>query len=114
MMKSTHVSIAVLMAVLALCGDAAAYQHAPPPAGDPCLTNRFGRSWSDPIYTGYLLVDGRYIDAPYVVEQRGYKIMVNGVQVERVDPRCVLPSPPPEPVTEDPGMPQDLTKDSPL
>lgn len=90
------------------------WEHAPSPPGDEYLTNRFGVSWSEPIYSGYLLVDGKYIDAPYIVEQRGYKIMVNGTQVERIDPRTVLPLPSPEPVTEDPGLPQDLTHDSSL
>jgi len=101
----------VVLAAWAAIGHAE-YPHAPPPESDPFLTNRLGRSWGEPIYTGYLIADGRYIDAPYVVEQRGYKIMVNGAQVERIDPRCVLPLPPPEPVTEDPGMPTDLTRDS--
>lgn len=92
----------------------AEFEHAPPPPGDECLTNRFGRSWSAPIEKGWLVVRGEYIDAPYVVEQRGYKIFVNGVMTARVDPRIVLPLPDPPPVTEDPGIPKDITRDSSL
>jgi len=88
-------------------------EYAEPPPGDPCLTNRFGRSWSDPIFKGFLIVDGKYIDAPYVVEQRGYKVFVNNVQVERVNPRCVLPLTFP-PLAQDPGMPTGLTRSSTL
>ena len=88
-------------------------EYAEPPPGDPCLTNRFGRSWSDPIFKGFLVADGEYVDAPYVVEQRGYKVFVNNVQVERVNPLCVLPRPF-TPLAEDPGMPTDLTRSSSL
>jgi len=49
----------------------AGWEHSAPPAGDEFLTNRFGRTWSEPIYRGFLIMDGQYIDAPYVVEQRG-------------------------------------------
>ena len=104
----------VLMFALSVLPVWAGWEHATPPPGDECLTNRLGRLWGKPIDTGYLIVDGKYIDAPYIVEQRGYKVFVNGVQVDRLDPRSVLPLPPPAPVTEDPGMPDDLTRDSSL
>ncbi len=93
----------------------AEWEHAPPPPGDEFLTNRLGRTWGEPIYNGYLLVDGQYIDAPYVVEQRGYVVFANGVRVENgVDVRTVLPMPEPPPVTEDPGPPTALTRETPL
>ena len=93
----------------------AEWEHAPPPPGDEFLTNRLGRTWGEPIYNGYLLVNGQYIDAPYVVEQRGYVVFANGVRVENgVDVRTVLPMPEPPPVTEDPGPPTALTHDSSL
>jgi hypothetical protein len=99
-----------LMASIVPCSFAA-WPHADPPPDDPCLVQRFGRSWSQPITNGYLIVGNRYIDAPYIVEQRGYVILVNNLQVAYgVAPRWVLPLPPPEPVLEDPGMPTDLTE----
>ena len=113
-MKNARLICAVLAVAACTATGHAEHPHSPPPPGDPYLTNRLGRSWCEPIYTGYLIADGRYIDAPYIVEQRGYKTMVNGVQVGRVDPRCVLPLPEPEAVTEDPGMPRDLTQDTSL
>ncbi len=86
------------------------YRHADPPLDDPHLIERFGRSWSEPITNGYLIVGNTYIDAPYIVEQRGYMIFVNNVQVAYgTDPRDVLPLPPDPVVTEDPGVPTNLT-----
>jgi hypothetical protein len=87
------------------------WEHSDPPPGDEFLTNRFGRTWSEPIYASYLLVGDHYVDAPYVVEQRGFVILVNGERVEDgIDIRCVLPLPPPPAVTNDPGMPPGITK----
>ncbi len=113
-------SLALSALVFVLCSSTAlaGREHSAPPPGDPCLTNRFGRSWSEPIYSGYLFVDGRYIDAPYVVEQRGYILLVNGVRTEPgADIRRVLPPPPPAPPPanpKDPGAPTDLTRESSL
>lgn len=91
------------------------WEHADPPPGDEFLTNRFGRSWGEPVWTGHLIVNGQYVDAPYVVEQRGFVTLVNGVRVDdSVDIRLVLPLPPPPPVTEDPGFPTNITRDTPL
>jgi hypothetical protein len=102
---------------IALTAAALAYppgwEYSPPSAEDEYLTNRFGRSWSDPIYNGYLIVDSRYINAPYVVEQRGFVIFVNDVKVEDgADVRSVLPPPELPLVTEDPGLPTNLTRTS--
>ena len=107
-------TLTMLFFTISLTTITLAYPHAEPPRGDPSLTNRFGRSWSEPIYTGYLIVDGQYIEAPYIVEQRGYRTMVNGIQVGTRDQRSVLPLPPPPAVTEDPGIPNDLTENSTL
>lgn len=100
-----------------LAGTAEAYRfgfaHADPPADDPYLAGKLGFSWSDPIYAGYLIVRGQYIDAPYVVEQRGYGIFVNGVFVENaIDLRMLFPIPEPPPVTEDPGVPAGITRET--
>ncbi len=51
------------------------------PEDYPELISWFGYSRSEPIWSGYLFVEGRYIDAPYVVEQRGREIYVNGHRV---------------------------------
>ena len=107
----------LLLAAIAFWGSvtaaaAAGWEHSAPPPGDPCLTNRFGRSWSRPIGTGYVFADGAYIDTPYVVEQRGYLIFINGFRTEGVDIRTVLPPAPRPPVTEDPGIPADLGKET--
>ena len=111
--------LALLAMVFCLVETAEAYRygfaHVDPPAGDPYLVNHFGFSWSAPIYSGYLIVRGQYIEAPYVVEQRGYGIFVNGIKVEdAVDLRTLFPIPEPPPVTEDPGLPTSITQNTPL
>lgn len=84
-------------------------------SGDAFLTQRLGRSWSEPVYTGYLLVNGRYIEAPYIVEMRGYVIFVNDVRVaDGADLRRILPPPLPPAVTADPGRPTNVTSAMPI
>ncbi|MBA4387729.1 MAG: hypothetical protein C0404_07090 [Verrucomicrobia bacterium] len=106
----------ILLLSFELCADGQSpgeFPHTPPPLGDPYLTNRFGISWGQPISNGFLIADGKYIDGPYVVEQRGYVIFVNNVKWDNgCDVRLVLPEPEPPAVTEDPGMPTDVTKDT--
>ena len=43
----------------------------------------FGVTKGDPVETGFLFMDGRYIDAPYIVERRGVDIYINDLLVER-------------------------------
>jgi len=38
---------------------------------------------SDPINRGFVFVDGKYIDAPYVVEAKDFSVYINGVQIKR-------------------------------
>ena len=39
------------------------------PGGDDLMAERFGVSRSAPLYAGYVFVNGRYVDAPYVIEK---------------------------------------------
>ncbi len=45
--------------------------------------DEFGVTEGEPIDSGSVFVDGRYIDAPYVVTRRGLGVLVNGVLVDR-------------------------------
>ena len=40
-----------------------------------------GITKGEPIETGFLFVDGKYIDAPYVVERRGVSIYINNIMI---------------------------------
>ncbi|MBA4387728.1 MAG: hypothetical protein C0404_07085 [Verrucomicrobia bacterium] len=115
-MKQFIVALLAVAVSLASSGNVIGqFPHAPPPPGDPYLTNRFGISWGAPISSGFLIAGGKYIDAPYVVEQRGYVIFVNNARVEDgCDVRLVLPEPARPIVTEDPGFPTNLTRETPL
>lgn len=62
----------------------------------------FGHYWWEPIYRGYVFVSNRYVDAPYVLEQRGGAIYVNGLRFDYIpedrqtyDIAQTLASPPP-------------------
>ena len=46
----------------------------------------FGIDRGRPIETGFLFWEGKYIEAPYVVERRGLMIFVNGVAVTAAPP----------------------------
>jgi len=108
------ISVAILVfsaVVLSILESQAADEQ--PLAGDVWATNWFGVSKSAPIYSGWLIVKGKYIDAPYIVEQRGFGIFVNDVMVEQaVQPKLVFsPKQGPFPAADiDPGSPMDLSK----
>ncbi len=95
----------VLAVILSAC--VACWARDPDP-NDPYAVSTFGITKGEPITNGFLFVNGRYVDSPYVVEERGYAIFVNGIYVKKaVSDKVVYPSPP---VTEDPGLPKDLSR----
>jgi len=58
------------------------------------------------INSGFVFVDGSYIDAPYRVEARDLLIFINGIQITQppyIGPNLI--------VTEDPGVPPGITKE---
>jgi hypothetical protein len=58
---------------------------------------------------GFVFLEGRYIEAPYRVDQRGGSLFINGVFLRK----CAgWPLRWFKPVTEDPGVPNGLTRDS--
>ncbi|HUS45417.1 MAG TPA: hypothetical protein VM219_05240 [Phycisphaerae bacterium] len=60
------------------------------------------------VDSGFIFFDGRYIDAPYTVSQRGRRLFVNEVMIYQWD-RWPLPD---LRVDEDPGYPPGLTEKS--
>ena len=74
--------------------------HAPA-ADNAAAIKEFGISKGEPINSGYLFLDHRYVEGPYVVERRGLDIYINGHLVRR------SPEWPPYDyrVAEDPGEP---------
>ena len=49
------------------------------------MVERFGMSRAEPVYTGYVFINGRYLDAPYIVEQRGVGLFINGHRFDTVN-----------------------------
>ena len=47
--------------------------------GNPQAIKDFGINHGEPINKGFLFYEGRYIEAPYVVERRGLEIYINDV-----------------------------------
>jgi hypothetical protein len=65
----------------------------------------FGLSKSAPIESGFLFLDGRYVDAPYVVARKGLSVEVNGQHVYKVH----LPEKEPPSGDTDPDIPASIT-----
>lgn len=59
----------------------------------------------EPLETGFMFVDGRYIDAPYVVSRKGRQLLVNDVVVWQAPYQWPLPD---LRVDEDPGPPTEV------
>jgi hypothetical protein len=76
------------------------------PAAD--LRVVFGVKEGSPVKSGFLFIDGAYVEAPYVVSRRGGTVLVNNRQVKVL----VTTWPSPLVVDTDPGTPPGLTKDS--
>jgi len=72
------------------------------------LASVFGVKKGTPVESGFVFLDGVYIEAPYSVSRRGGDIYVNDAKIEDV----VGMWPPPYAEDKDPGMPPGLTKDS--
>ncbi len=69
------------------------------------LVAEFGISRSEPVDKGFFFWEGRYVEAPYVVERRGLEVFVNGIRVAR-KPLGELEWPPYDySISEDPGDP---------
>lgn len=78
-------------------------------ADDPWAISRLGATNSELIWSGYVFIDGHYIDAPYQIQQYGYGMFVNGTFVdEAVLKKAVFPPQPQAAVTNDPGWPTNI------
>ncbi len=109
-MRACMLGVAVVL-LAALVSGAALGQESSPPAtpaapavqpqynADPVA--EFGTAKSEPIDTGFFFFDGKYIEAPYVVERRGLDTYINDCLVRKG------PEWPPYDyrVNEDPGDP---------
>lgn len=69
-----------------------------------------GEKYGDPLNTGFVFINGRYIDTPYVVSRRGVHVFVNDQQI---DWDHFWPTYPTFDVTVDPGpVPKSVTKNT--
>jgi hypothetical protein len=89
----------------AQAGDSAAAGAA---ALEENAVKELGVKEGDKVDSGFIFFDGRYIDAPYTVSQRGRRLFVNEVMIYQWD-RWPLPD---LRVYEDPGYPPGLTGNS--
>ena len=70
----------------------------------------FGISKSEELNSGFVFFDGKYIDAPYVVERKGLGLFINDVMLE--DYSNFWPIKEPEVITDDFELPEDLNENS--
>jgi hypothetical protein len=68
----------------------------------------FGTHAGEPIDSGFIFINGAYIEPPYIVSTRGAGVYVNGVLERRLSWRQNLPPVP----DKEPDLPTGLTKDS--
>ena len=97
-------------------GTSAADDPAKPPAAGKAASEKAGpRDWIDlfginegkPIDRGFLLYDGRYVEAPYRVSRRGVGLYVNHIRLPYSGAW-----PPEYEEDKDPGVPPGLTRNS--
>lgn len=73
----------VIACIAGLCGVSADARAADaPPATAPATNPRdpvavLGKSASEPLNSGFLFIDGEYIESPYVISRRGLDICIN-------------------------------------
>jgi hypothetical protein len=68
-----------------------------------------GVTEGQPIDSGFVFLDGRYIEAPYKVSRRGGSVFINETLIRKCSE---WPVPWFKEVTEDPGLPAGLTRNS--
>lgn len=71
-----------------------------------------GRTEGNPVTNGFVFIDGKYIDPPYVVTRQGNGIFINGHLVERPCPWPIPGKTKSEIPAEDPKMPATITDKS--
>ena len=64
------------------------------------------------VTNGFVFVDGRYLEPPYVVSRRGHTVQINDVVVEQPCPWPIPEAPKVVITTEDPEVPASLTEHS--
>lgn len=70
--------------------------------------DEFGSSDSKTVHQGFMFIDGKYIEAPYVIERRGLGVFINGNMIERPQKWPVyMPS-----AEIDPQLPKEINEDS--
>ncbi len=63
---------------------------------------------NQPLETGFVFIDGKYIEAPYIVERRDLAVYINGIQITKELEWPVVNK---SAFDHDPGMPPNITKD---
>ena len=63
---------------------------------------------NQPIETGFVFIDGKYIEAPYIVERRDLAVSINGIQITKEFEWPIINE---YAFDHDPGMPSNITKD---
>jgi len=68
---------------------------------------KFGVTKGEPVDKGFVFIDGKYVDAPYVVERRGLALFVNEVMIQMP---AVYVDDTGEIAPTDPTIPQSITR----
>ncbi len=83
-MRQCMLGVAVVLLAALVCTVALALEGSQPaPQYNPDPVAEFGTAKSEPINTGFFFFDGKYIEAPYVVERRGLDTYINDCLVRK-------------------------------
>lgn len=78
----------------------------------PSSVQDLGTTEGKPITNGFVFIDGKYIDLPYIVTRQGNGVYINGNLVEQPCPWPIPEKASPVIPVEDPKMPDSITKNT--
>jgi hypothetical protein len=71
-----------------------------------------GKTEGVPVTNGFVFVDGKYLDIPYVVSRRGLGLFINDQLVEDFVGSLSRPQAPPRKIKSDPIRPSSISKET--
>lgn len=77
-----------------------------------CQADEYGTTSSAPVHTGFVFIDGEYIDAPYVVTRKGLALAINGRIIQPPSGVSRTATTVPTSLPTDPAVPPDIDRET--
>jgi len=107
-MQITRLSSMVVQFIAVFCCVPFVFSEEPRSADQ---LKKFGETVGKPVESGFVFVDGRYINAPYRVCRRGLRILISDTPIAEWKQRP-LPDEEQKAASDDPGMPKGISEKS--